>query len=109
MLPLRPERGSSCSAQAHFGYSALSTSRPGYSACRRALRWHGLPFLGPPTVRLALSAPTLAGCSGRVSTAATALLQRNSTRTFHAAWTSEYPSMFPSACHYYLRDTRLGA
>src|SRR5258708_7327188 len=54
-------------------------------------------FLGPPIARLALSAPTLGGCSGRVSTAAIALFQRNSTPAFHAAWASKHPSIFCSS------------
>src|SRR6201984_2970267 len=49
----------------------------------------------------------LRGALGAYQTAAIALLQRNSTRAFHAAWTSKHPSTLPSECHYYLRDTTL--
>src|SRR6201993_726051 len=55
---------------------------------------HGPPYLERPTVRLALSAPTLAECSGRVSTAEVALFRRNSTQAFHAAWTSKTSKHF---------------
>src|SRR4029077_7941671 len=62
MLPLRPERGSSCSAPS----PPLIYRRLHFATWL----WCMLtccpipPFLGPPTVRFALSATTLAGCSG---------------------------------------------
>src|SRR5271169_3639214 len=80
-LPLRPERGSSCSA-------------PSPPLIYRRLHLHGPPFLEQPTLRLALSAPSLAASFGRVSIAGVALFQRNSTQAFHVAWTSKTSKHF---------------
>src|SRR5271166_740090 len=68
--------------------------RPDYSASRPSLRLHGPPFLEQPTLRLALSAPSLAASFGLVSIAEVALFQRNSTQTLHVAWTSKTSKHF---------------
>src|SRR5208282_5529062 len=72
----------------------VSTWRPDYSASRPSLRLHGPPFLEQPTLRLALSAPSLAASFGRVSIAEVALFQRNSTQAFRVAWTSKTSKHF---------------
>src|SRR5208282_3274124 len=72
----------------------VTTWRPDYNASRPSLRLHGPPFLEQPTLRLALSAPSLPASFGRVSIGEVALFQRNSTQAFHVAWTSKTSKHF---------------